>query len=71
MEKLSESDKEEATSMIHIVEGKKEKLDTIIETIEEFFENLHLEIENWKISTEEFRDGTRVFVRFQILVKKR
>jgi hypothetical protein len=68
---LSEADQDKAASMIHIVEGKKEKLETIIETIEQFFENLQVEIESWKISTEEFREGTRVFVRFQILVKKR
>ena len=64
------SNKEKVVSMIQVVEGKKEGIETIIQTIEQFFENLHLEIEDWKISMEESREGTRVFVRFQILVKK-
>lgn len=64
------SNKENVVSMIQVVEGKKEGIETIIQTIEQFFENLHLEIEDWKISMEESREGTRVFVRFQILVKK-
>jgi len=65
------SDKEKIVSMLNIVDAKKENIETIVETIEEFFENLHLEIEDWKISMEDFREGTRVFVRFQIIVKKR
>jgi len=64
------SDKEKIESMLHIVEGKKENVKTIKNTVEKFFENLHLEIEDWKISVEESREGTRVFVRFQIIVKK-
>jgi len=63
-------DKEKIESMLHIVEGKKENVKTIMDTVEKFFENLHLEIEDWKISVEESREGTRVFVRFQIIVKK-
>ena len=65
------SDKEKVVSMLNIVDGKRENIETIVETIEKFFENLHLEIEDWKISMEDFREGTRVFVRFQIIVKKR
>jgi hypothetical protein len=42
-----------------------------MDAIEQFFENLQVEIEDWKISTEEFREGTRIFVRFQIIVKKK
>jgi len=64
------SDKEKIESILHIVEGKKENVKTIMDTVEKFFENLHLEIEDWKISVEESREGTRVFVRFQIIVKK-
>jgi hypothetical protein len=64
------SEKEKIESMLHIIEGKKENVKTIMDTVEKFFENLHLEIEDWKISVEESREGTRVFVRFQIIVKK-
>jgi hypothetical protein len=28
------------------------------------------ELEDWKVSMEEFQDGTRIFARFQVLVKK-
>jgi hypothetical protein len=64
------SEKEKIESILQIVEGKKENVKTIMDTVEKFFENLHLEIEDWKISVEESREGTRVFVRFQIIVKK-
>jgi len=64
------SNKEEVVSMIQAVGGKKDGIETIVQTIEQFFENLNLEIEDWKISMEESREGTRVFVRFQVLVKK-
>jgi hypothetical protein len=31
---------------------------------------LNAELEDWKISMEEYGDGTRVFARFQILIRK-
>lgn len=65
------SDKEEIVSMLNIVDGKKENIETMVRTVEDFFENLQLEIEDWKVSMEDFGEGTRVFVRFQIVVKKR
>ena len=63
--------KEEITSLLHVVKGKgkKNNIGTIVDSLEQFFENLHLEVEDWKISMEEFQEGTRVFVRFQIMVK--
>ena len=64
------SNKDKIIEAIHLVEGKKENVGVIIEAIEKFFENLNVEIEDWKISMEEFKDGTRVFVRFQVIVKK-
>ena len=63
-------DKEKIEPLLHIVEGKKENVEAIMDTVKQFFENLHLEIEYWKISLEESREGTRVFIRFQIIVKK-
>jgi len=74
IEKLGEavnmSDKEKIISALHLINGKKENVDKIAESVEKFFENLHLEIEDWKFSMEEFTDGTRIFIRFQIIVKK-
>jgi hypothetical protein len=63
-------DKEKIEPLLNIVEGKKENVEAIMDTVKQFFENLHLEIEDWKISLEESREGTRVFIRFQIIVKK-
>jgi hypothetical protein len=50
--------------------GKKENVEKLAESVDKFFENLQLEIEHWKFSMEEFSDGTRIFIRFQIVVKK-
>ena len=69
-EKVNMSDKEKIVSALRLINGKKENVEKIAETVEKFFEDLHLEIEDWKFSMEEFPDGTRIFVRFQIVVKK-
>ena len=64
------SDKEKIISALHLINGKKENVEKIAESVDKFFEDLHLEIEDWKFSMEEFSDGTRIFIRFQIVVKK-
>ena len=64
------SDKEKIVSALRLINGKKENVEKIADTVDKFFEDLHLEIEDWKFSMEEFSDGTRIFVRFQIIVKK-
>jgi len=69
-EKINMSDKEKIVSALRLIHGKKENVEKIADTVDEFFENLHLEIEDWKFSMEEFSDGTRIFIRFQIHVKK-
>ena len=69
-EVVNMSDKEKIISALHLINGKKENVEKIAESVDKFFENLHLEIEDWKFSMEEFSDGTRIFIRFQILVKK-
>jgi hypothetical protein len=69
-EKVNMSDKEKIVSALRLINGKKENVEKIAETVEKFFEDLHLEIEDWKFSMEEFSDGTRIFIRFQIVVKK-
>ncbi|MFA5772354.1 MAG: hypothetical protein WC974_06470 [Thermoplasmata archaeon] len=62
--------KERISSVLQLVGGNKENVEKIVEEIDKFFENLNAEIEDWKFSIEEFRDGTRIFARFQILIKK-
>ena len=69
-EKVIMSDKEKIVSALRLINGKKENVEKIADTVDKFFEDLHLEIEDWKFSMEEFSDGTRIFVRFQIVVKK-
>jgi hypothetical protein len=69
-EKVNMSDKEKIVSALRLINGKKENVEKIAESVDKFFENLHLEIEDWKFSMEEFSDGTRIFIRFQIVVKK-
>jgi hypothetical protein len=69
-EVVNMSDKEKIISALHLINGKKENVEKIAESVDKFFENLHIEIEDWKFSMEEFSDGTRIFVRFQIIVKK-
>jgi hypothetical protein len=62
--------KEKIASVLQLVGGKRENVERIVEEIDKFFENLNAEIEDWKFSMEEYKDGTRIFARFQILVKK-
>ena len=64
------NDKEKIISALRLINGKKDNVDKIAETVDKFLENLQLEIEVWKISMEEFSDGTRIFIRFQLHVKK-
>ncbi len=64
------SKKDKIVDALHLVEGRKENVGVVIDAIEKFFENLRVDIEDWKISLEEFEEGTRVFVRLQVLVKR-
>jgi anaerobic ribonucleoside-triphosphate reductase len=69
-EKVNMSDKEKIVSALHLINGIKENVEKIVESVDKFFKNLLLEIEDWKFSMEEFSDGSRIFVRFQIVIKK-
>ena len=62
--------KEKIASVLQLVGGKRENVERIVDEIDKFFENLNAEIEDWKFSMEEFKDGTRIFARFQILIRK-
>lgn len=62
--------KEKISSVLQLVGGKAENVEKIVGELDKFFENLNAEIEDWKFSMEEFRDGTRIFARFQIIIKK-
>ncbi|HVQ00271.1 MAG TPA: hypothetical protein VMT57_02025 [Candidatus Thermoplasmatota archaeon] len=64
------SNKEKIVEVLHLVEGKKENFEVVLEALDKFFQNLRVEVEDWKISMEEFEEGTRIFVRFQVIVKR-
>jgi hypothetical protein len=46
--------------------GDDEKMSKIVAEVDRFFESVHADIEDWKFSMEDYGDGTRIFVRFQI-----
>ncbi len=62
--------KDKILSVISSIEGNEKNIKTIVDAIEQFFSTLRVEIEDWKISMDESPDGLRVYVRFQLLVKK-
>ena len=62
--------KEKISSVLQLVGGRPENVEKIVEELDKFFENLNAEIEDWKFSMEEFQDGTRIFARFQIVIRK-
>jgi hypothetical protein len=42
------------------------KVNNILGEMDRFFKSVHADIEDWKFSMEDYGDGTRVFVRFQL-----
>ena len=62
--------KEKIASVLQLVGGNKKNVENIVNEIDMFLDSLNAEIEDWKFSMEEFKDGTRIFARFQILIKK-
>jgi DNA polymerase elongation subunit (family B) len=62
--------KEQVASILKLVGGNPEQAEKIVDEVDRFFDHLNAEIEDWKISMEEFKDGTRLFARVQILIKK-
>ena len=62
--------KEKMASVLHLVGGKPENVEKIVDEIDMFFDTMNAELEDWKVSIEEFPDGTRIYARFQVLVKK-
>jgi hypothetical protein len=43
-----------------------DKMNQIVAEVDRFFKTVHAEIEDWKFSMEDYGDGTRIFVRFQL-----
>jgi hypothetical protein len=47
-----------------------QKMSRIADEVDRFFQSVHADIEDWKFSMEDYGDGTRIFVRFQIHINK-
>lgn len=62
--------KEKVAGVLQLVGGRSENVEKIVDELDNFFASINAEIEDWKISMEEFPDGTRVFARFQLLLRK-
>jgi hypothetical protein len=62
--------KESLESVLHMVGGNPDNVERIVDEIDKFFDSMNAELEGWKVSMEEFSDGTRIFARFQVLLKK-
>jgi hypothetical protein len=46
--------------------GDDQKMNQIVDEVDRFFKSVHADIEDWKFSMEDYGDGTRIFVRFQL-----
>jgi hypothetical protein len=55
-----------ADSVRQLAGAEDEKLHKIVDEVDRFFKSVHADIEDWKFSMEDYGDGTRIFVRFQI-----
>jgi hypothetical protein len=59
-----------AESAIKFSGREDEKMHNIVDEVDRFFQSVHADIEDWKFSMEDYGDGTRIFVRFQIHINK-
>jgi hypothetical protein len=62
--------KEKMESVLNLIGGKPENVEKIADEIDRFFDSINAELEDWKVSMEEYSDGTRIYARFQVLMKK-
>jgi hypothetical protein len=62
--------KESVASVLHMVGGNPDNVEKIVDEMDKFFDSMNAELEDWKVTMEEFTDGTRIFARLQILLKK-
>lgn len=57
-------------SITALAGGEDQKMDKIVDEVDRFFKSVHADIEDWKFSMEDYGDGTRIFVRFQVHINK-
>jgi hypothetical protein len=58
--------KSRAQTAIQSLGAGDDKMNQIVAEVDRFFKTVHAEIEDWKFSMEDYGDGTRIFVRFQL-----
>ncbi|MGA8275064.1 MAG: hypothetical protein WB852_02045 [Thermoplasmata archaeon] len=58
--------KNQAGSRAELAVPEDDKMSKIVDEVDRFFKSVHADIEDWKFSMEDYGDGTRIFVRFQI-----
>lgn len=63
------NNEEKIASALALISSKSDDGGSMMDAVAKLFENLNFGIEDWKLAMEESRDGTRIFVRFQIHVK--
>ncbi|MFZ0891305.1 MAG: hypothetical protein WB778_00395 [Thermoplasmata archaeon] len=63
---MATKSKKVTSSVTDLVAGGEEKMHKIVDEVDRFFKSVHADIEDWKFSMEDYGDGTRIFVRFQI-----
>jgi hypothetical protein len=62
--------KEKIASVLQLIGGDRKNVENIVTELDQFLESLNAQIEDWKFSMGEYKDGTRIFVRVQVLIKK-
>jgi sigma54-dependent transcription regulator len=62
--------KEKIASVLQLIGGDRKNVENIVNELDQFLESLNAQIEDWKFSMGEYKDGTRIFIRMQVLIKK-
>ncbi len=62
--------REKIASVLQLIGGNKENVEKVVDEMDTLFESLDAEVEDWKFSMEEFPEGTRIYARFQVLLRK-
>jgi hypothetical protein len=67
---MAKKSKKGTGSLSELAGGEEQKMHKIVDEVDRFFKSVHADIEDWKFSMEDYGDGTRIFVRFQVHINK-
>jgi len=62
--------KEKISAVLELMGGNRDNVEKVVAEMDDLFETLNAEVEDWKLSMEEFPEGTRIYARFQVLLRK-